>query len=245
MIRILHIYHDLMSLYGDWANAAVLVMELNSCGVDAVIDKKSVGDELDFESYDFVYIGSGTERSLVACISDIMRHKASLIGRIEEGMHVLATGNSHEIFGMAVTDAKGGRHEALGLLNFETIQGGGRITGDCVCNTAFLQEKLIGFINRASKGQVGDIQRPFVHELGSGANDETNTEGIQYENVLGTYMTGPVLVRNPPLLKYFAGKLIGARAEEIAERSIPFFTFQEDAYRKALGELAMRMAAAN
>jgi len=246
MIKILHVYHDLMNLYGDWANAEVLALELKTRGYEASVDKKSVGDKLLFENYDAVYIGSATERSLIACIYDIMHYKAQLLKRIEDGMQVLATGNSHELFGKAVTDVSGKRHETLGLLDFETVQGSARVTGDCVCKASFLGDRLVGFINRASIGQSGDIDRPFTDELGPGANEKSNAEGIKYKNLLGTYLTGPVLIRNPPLLRYIADSIIGCEAEKEDVRADlsgnkSFFIFQEKAYAMALSELTARI----
>ncbi|MCL2200693.1 MAG: hypothetical protein FWB75_01915 [Oscillospiraceae bacterium] len=254
MTKILHIYHDLMSLYGDWANAEVLAMELRTRGHETVIDKKSIGAEVDFGAYDFLYIGSGTERSVLACLNDIRPRKEALLKRIEEGMHVLATGNSHEIFGKAITGTDGTRHEALGLLNFETTQGNTRTTGDCVIKASFIPEKLIGFINRAGIGQSGNTDRPFQLELGAGSSDKSKEEGILYNNLLGTYITGPVLVRNPPLLKYFADKLLGGESKPQIEDgacadekpssggqgSQSFGFFADAAYGKALKELSNR-----
>jgi len=237
-----------MNLYGDWANVEVLSLELKSRRNSVVIDRKSIGDDVGFADYDFIYIGSGTERSLIACLSDIVKYKDSLIERINDGVSVLATGNSHEIFGSAITDSNGIRHEVLGLLDFETIQGNTRVTGDCVCRASFLQEKLIGFINRAGTGQVGNVERPFSQELGPSVNDDSSMEGIIFKNLLGTYMTGPVLVRNPPLLSYFADKLTretttlsnnSANAERDDDSA--FFKFQTEAYKMALSELTARV----
>jgi len=244
-----------MNLYGDWANAAVLARELTSRGYAASVEKKSAGDDIDFGAYDFIFIGSGTERSQHACMSYMAgRHKDGILARIEEGMHFLATGNSHEMFGRAVTGADGKRREALGLLDFETVQGDARVTGDIVSRATFLDAKLIGFVNRAGKGQEGDIGRPFLNELGPGASDSSKAEGIRYKNLLGTYMTGPVLVRNPPLLRHFADALTGCPAApgkaasaaaagsgREARRADAFFEFQEAAYRLALAELSARI----
>jgi hypothetical protein len=140
---------------------------------------------------------------------------------------MLATGNSHELFGQAVTDFDGVRHEMMGLLDFETVQTNTRITGDCLFECLFLTGRLIGFINRAGGGQIltdnrdgqkGDIERPFSVYPREGAGFKACIEGIKYKNLLGTYMTGPVLVRNPPLLDYFAdiiaGELVGEAKEE-------------------------------
>jgi len=221
--RILHLYHDLMNLYGDWANAAVLARKLNALGCTAVVDKKSVGDEIDFDAYDVIYIGSGTERSQRECMRNMAQYKGELIRRIEAGAHVLATGNAHELFGRSVMTASGERYEALGLLDFETKQSDSRVTGDCVFKASFLPDKLIGFINRAGHGQEGEIDRPFFLEMGpemGSANDSSGAEGIRFNNLIGTYMTGPVLVRNPPLLDYITDKLVldaapGAPANDV------------------------------
>jgi len=244
-------YHDLMNLYGDWANAAILERELMQRGHDAVVDKKSVGDDVDFDAYDFVYIGSGTERSLYACLKNLERYKDAFIGRIEDGMHVLATGNSHELFGRLIRKADGEPCETLGLLDFETIHRDSRVTGDCVCRASFLNDRLVGFINRAGGSQSGSVERPFFLELGPSADDGLLHEGIKYKNLLGTYLTGPILVRNPPLLRYIADKLtnseFGIRSSELPgvrrqgdAGTVPLSSL-EKAYRSALGELSARI----
>ena len=236
-INILHLYHDLMNLYGDWANAAVLERELVCRGYEVRLDKKSVGEDITFDGYDFIYIGSGTERSQLACMRDLIKYKDKLLERIEAEVHVLATGNSHELFGLAVTDFSGNSYEMLGLLDFKTARLNTRVTGDCVCEASFLNDKLIGFINRAGGSQSGEIARPFFVKPGEGAGYQASTEGIIYKNLLGTYMTGPLLVRNPPLLKYFADGITGKPEEPAEERNDPFFGYQKKAYETALSKL--------
>jgi len=234
-----------MNLYGDWANAAVIERDLKACGHDAVIDKKSVGNDIDFDTYDFIYIGSGTERSQLACMRDMKRFNGKLNEKIEAGVPVLSTGNSHELFGHAVTDLTGKRYEMLGLLDFETVQLDSRVTGDCLCSTSFIEDKLVGFINRAGGSQKGDIERPFSVEPVEGANYAACSEGIKYNNLIGTYLTGPVLVRNPPLLKYFTKLIIKQETtkenviDSLSGKTIndKFFDYQEKAYKAALSKL--------
>jgi len=231
-VKLLHLYHDLMNLYGDWGNFAILERELNSRGCEVLAHKKSVGDEVDFSGYNFIYIGSGTERSQIACMRDLLRFKEALLERIEAGMPVLATGNSHELFGTSVTDCAGNRHKMLELLDFETVQLAARVTGDCMCEpkAPLYKNKLIGFINRAGGSQTGDIERPFFVRPGEGASFEAGNEGIIYKNLLGTYMTGPLLVRNPPMLKYFADLIY---SQEKTGDDL-FYEFQDKAYKNAM-----------
>jgi len=234
VVRIFHLYHDLMNLYGDWANLAALAHEVNMRGCRADVQKKSVGDDINFDQCDFVYIGSGTERSQLACMRDLDRYRDMLIERIDAGMFVLATGNSHELFGQAVIDSGGNRHEMIGLLDFKTMQSNTRVSGDCVCKATFLDDELVGFINRAGGNQKGEIKRPFFIKPGEGAGYKAGEEGIKYKNLLGTYMTGPILMRNPPLLKYLADSLPGVMDRREEDK---FFEFQEKAYESALREV--------
>ena len=276
-VYILHLYHDLMNLYGDWANVAVLTRLINVRGIKVYADRMSIGDRIDFDKYEFIYIGSGTERSQRACMRDLARYAPVFVEKIEAGTHVLATGNSHELFGRAITDADGERYEALGLLDFETVQLDTRVTGDCVCKMAApelaeaLPERFVGFINRAGHGQVelGEVPRAFAVEFGPGASDEVlmdkmsinknpceedtpvcngdqppapgaRLEGIVHKNLLGTYMTGPILVRNPALLRFYADRLCPGPYDTGICRD-PFFDYQERAYSIALNGLTARV----
>ena len=259
-VRILHLYPDLMNLYGERANVTVLALKLQSLGCVTQIEQKSIGDEIDFDTYDFVYIGSGTERSQRAMMMDINRFKHAFLKRIEAGLHVLATGNSHELFGKAVTASNGERHEVLGFLDFETTQAHSRITGDCICETDLFPGKLIGFINRAGGGQKGEIPRPFTHKTGPQSMSASNTEGIRHKNLLGTYITGPILIRNPHLLTHIANELIktkqgdGSSAPQTSKEQnsgttapppqnpnwTTFTNHQTKAYKSALTELESR-----
>lgn len=244
--RILHLYYDLMNLYGDWANAEVLARELEARGFSVTLEKKSAGHDVDFEICDFVYIGSGTERSQYACLRYISEYKETILARIEDGMHVLTTGNSHEMFGRFIRSAGGKTLEALGLLDFETVHENSRVTGDCVCKASFLEEKLIGFINKAGGTQRGNVERPFQLEMGPSGSESSRAEGIIYKNLLGTYLTGPILVRNPPLLKHYADKLCKTSStlhspnSALTSEYSEFAKFQKKAYQMALKELEAR-----
>jgi len=234
-----------MNLYGDWANPEILMRELNQRGYSVKTEKKTIGDTIDFEQYSFIYIGSGTELSQRAAAQDLKNHRENLQKTIKQGTVVLATGNSHELFGKKITDAKGNFYDTLGLLNFETMQKNTRITGDCIAESAFLEEKLIGFINRAGGEQLGDVDRPFKITPTQGATYGASAEGIEYKNLLGTYLTGPILLRNPPLLKYMADKIESQVPDQkVVDTSAfstsvqdPIFTYTTAAYKSAIAEL--------
>ena len=59
-MKILHLYHDIMNLYGEYANVAALKRMLEKNNVSFEIDTLSVNDTLQLLDYDFIYVGSGT-----------------------------------------------------------------------------------------------------------------------------------------------------------------------------------------
>ena len=55
-MRILHLYPNLMNLYGDYGNVRVLVKYLNDLGIETQLDEKELGDNYNLKDYDFIYL---------------------------------------------------------------------------------------------------------------------------------------------------------------------------------------------
>jgi len=238
-ISILHMYYDLMNLYGDYGNVAILSRELQRQGFDVRVERMSVGDTVEFCKYDMLYMGCGTERSQRACMVDLARYREQSADFIHAEGAALFTGNAHELLGNTITAPDGKRYQSLGLFDFETIQDNNRVTGDCIYNCDFLPDKLIGFTNR-SGGQAGNIDRPFKVEFDPGATSDGIYEGIMVKNTLGTYLTGPVLIRNPGLLRYYS-KLLCRKKDPAHVYLDTVSPNQTAAYHSALEQLTLRM----
>ena len=69
-MKLLHLYYDLMNLYGEYGNVVVLKKHLEDQGFDVSVDKKTINEEINFEEYDFVYCGSGTEKNELFVLDD-------------------------------------------------------------------------------------------------------------------------------------------------------------------------------
>lgn len=206
-MKILHLFPDLMNLYGEYANTLALQRAVSEKGRAAEIEKLSVGDELDFSEYDFIYIGSGTEKNQKIALEYLRPYIEQLKTALESGKIILATGNSFEIFGDSITDRDGERFEGLKLFGFTVTEGTERIVEDIVANLE--GERIIGFINKAS--QIDGVKNPlFVIKQGVGNSESSpNAEGIQAGSFYGTHIIGPLLIRNKNIAEYFAEMLIG------------------------------------
>ncbi|MBE6880172.1 MAG: glutamine amidotransferase [Ruminococcaceae bacterium] len=201
-MKILHLFYDLLNLYGEYGNLCVLERGLKEKGIEVTVDKLSIGEEFDFSQYDLIYIGSGTERNQKVALQYLMPYKKALSKALDSGKTVLATGNSFEMFGKTITDCNKKEYEALGLFDFYTEESDQRTVTDAKSKCKFCEDTLIGFINKAS--EIKGIKNPFCEMLeGCGNTADDKNEGIQEGNFYGTHLIGPVLVRNPALLQHF------------------------------------------
>ena len=156
-MKILHYYHDLMNLYGDYANVSAMRRILEKSGESVTVDRRSLGDNVDFSDYDFIYIGSGTERNQRVALADLHRHADALRQYIADGKPALLTGNSFEMLGRTITDAAGNKHKGLGVFDFTvTEQNKTRVTADVIFTCEFLAEPLVGFVNKCSEIRGAD-----------------------------------------------------------------------------------------
>ena len=229
-MKILHLYHDLMNLYGDYANISALCRILKTNGAEYSLDKKSITDELSLLDYDFIFVGSGTEQNQRLAMRHLEAYKEDLKEYIQSGKFALFTGNSFEMLG-SKTQSFLGDIEGLQLFDFTVTEKAGiRKTADAIFTLEGLDTPLVGFINKCSE-IVGIANFLFTVQRGLGNSKGENTEGILYNNFFGTHLTGPILVKNPHFLKYIAEKLTGK------ELSIEAFAYEQKGFEITLKNL--------
>lgn len=230
-VKILHLYYDIMNLYGEYGNIKILEQHIKDQGFDVIVDKKTIGEEKNFSEYDFIYMGCGTEKNQQVILQDIYNEREEFINAIEEGKPMLLTGNSYEILGKSI-DGK----DALGLFEFETEYGENRITSDIICTSSIFENKIVGFINTMSN--VKNNSQPLLKiEWGQGILQEN--EGILYKNILGTHLIGPLLIRNPEILKFVIEKICIQKDENFEYKNIEYED-EEKGYKLVLKELENR-----
>lgn len=224
--KILHLYYDILNLYGEHGNVLALERYLSYQGGEVRVDRLSIGDTPNFSEYDIIYLGSGTEAAELTVLEDIKRHRAEILNALNENIIILATGNSFELFGREITDAKGTNHSGLSLFDFSvTLTDKSRTLCDQICSSEISPLPFVGFINKAS--EIYGIENPiFSVTCGKGNHDDSNMEGIREGSFFGTHLTGPCLVKNPHLAEFFV-KMIDEK------KDIPFVPFPCEYEKKA------------
>lgn len=208
-MKILHLFPDLMNLYGDYANVLALERALTQKGEEVEIMRRSIGDSMYFSEFDFIYVGSGTERNQKVALENLRDCGEALKNAAEGGAVILATGNSFEMFGRKITDRDKRVCEGLGLFDFITEEGAERIVTDSVVE--FEGREIIGFVNKAS-GIYGIKEPLFTVKQGAGNSPkDASAEGIRVGSFYGTHIIGPLLIRNPSMAEYFAELLISGK----------------------------------
>lgn len=209
MINVLHLYYDLLNLYGENANTRCIYQELTRSNIKVKIDLKSINDKIDFEKYDIIYIGSGSEESLELALKDILKRKEDFKKYIENNKYLILTGNSMDLFGSYIK-TKEEKLDALNIFDYYTEYiteasfknaSSDRIVGEIKGKTNLIKETIIGFQNRCD--YVYNIKTPLLEVEEKYSNDGTNnSEGFTYKNVYATHTIGPLLIRNPYLTDY-------------------------------------------
>lgn len=118
-MKILHLYHDIMNLYGEYANVSALERMLEKSGVKFTTDRLTLFDNADLGDYDFIYIGSGTEKNQKLVLQDFKKYKDFLVEYINSGKVILMTGNSFEMLGKTITDSDGKVYDGLGIYDLQ------------------------------------------------------------------------------------------------------------------------------
>ena len=206
-IRIAHLYYDLMNLYGENGNIMALVKGFEDQDMFCEVIRLSVGDKIDFNKYDIYYIGCGSELNQRIVIEDIMKYKDNLKNAIDDGKHIILTGNSYELLGKYIEKVDGEKLETLGIFDFYSKEIDNRITGEEIMECDFFKEPIIAFQNRQCVLNSKD-NHLFNVLNGHADNYKSHNEGIHYNNLFATYNLGPLLVRNPLLKNYIIQQVL-------------------------------------
>jgi CobQ-like glutamine amidotransferase family enzyme len=214
-IRIGLVYPELLGTYGDRGNAEVLAWRAAGHGLAAEVVEVRAGDPVP-PSLD-VYVLGGGEDAAQAIAAQLLRSPAGdgLRRAATEGRVVLAVCGAFQLLGRVYRDGRGREIRGLGLLEVETAAGVPRLVGEVVTRTRE-GELLTGFENHGGRSWLGPGVEPLGTVVCGGGNNASDaTEGARQGAVLGTYLHGPVLARNPALADRLLGQALARRGQQL------------------------------
>ena len=198
-IKIIHLYPNLLNLYGDKGNISALLRRLQWRGITAELDIITGEEEIDFSSADIVFLGGGTEREVKLVLEKLMPRKEELKAFTESGKTVLAVCEGFEMLGKYFYMNEN-KLSGLDVLNIcsEQAQSNKRILGDAVIESDG-GVNIVGFENHSGRMNIGDYKALGKVIKGEGNDGKSGYEGLRYKNVFATYLHGPLLPKNPKL----------------------------------------------
>ncbi len=226
-VRVGLVYPDLLGTYGDRGNAVVLVERCRRRGIAAELVEIPAGTPLP-DSLD-VYLFGGGEDDAQVMAAEGMRASGAAIDRARgAGAVVFAVCAGFQLLGTTYEANDGDRLEGLGIVDMSTQAGPDRLIGEVVVepDPATGLPPLTGFENHGGRTVLGPDARPLGHVVVGGGNgvagaDGRPVDGVLGEHLLGTYLHGPVLPRNPALADFLLAWRVGAAALGPIDDSLP------------------------
>jgi CobQ-like glutamine amidotransferase family enzyme len=196
-LRIGHLYPDLMSIYGDRGNVIALERRASWRGIDAEVRSFTVGAPIDPAWADVWFFGGGQDVGQDVVGADLQGPSGDALRRsIEGGAALLAVCGGYQLLGHEYVPDGAPAIPGLGLLDVRTKAGKRRFVGNLLAEGE--GGTLIGFENHSGRTYLGPRARPLGRVLvGHGNNGEDGTEGAVQGRVIGCYLHGSLLPKNP------------------------------------------------
>lgn len=210
MIKIAHLYPDMLNLYGDRGNIIALTQRMLARNIEIQTAQITMGKSFNADEYDIIFVGGGQDFEQDVLLDDLKCGKDIEIKKaIEGGKVFLAICGGYQMLGKYYKTYDGKMLEYMGALDFYTQGKQERMIGNYAFKTKEGIE-VVGFENHSGRTYLGKGLEPLGRVIkGYGNNGEDGTEGVRYKNTFGTYSHGPILPKN----SRFADLLISKAVE--------------------------------
>lgn len=234
-IHVLQLYPRDMNIYGDFGNTLVLQRRLALQGFDPIVDQYDPGDAFP-DTVDIIVGGGGQDSGQGKIQEDLLVIGPRLIELAEQSTPMVVICGLYQMYGKFFKTSDGTVIEGIGLLDVETYGKSKRLIGNVHVNSDEFGE-LIGYENHSGQTFLGDGVKPLgTVTLGEGNNADDKTEGAIYKNVIGTYLHGSLLPKNPAISDFLIREAVEKRYGDGAYQPEAF----DDPYTAKARETAMQ-----
>lgn len=193
-----HLYPDLLNLYGDRGNIQCLMKRCLWRGIEAETIAFELDNKIDFSNLDIVLLGGGSDREQMLVCEKLKEIQKDFKEYVEQDGVVIAICGGYQLLGNYYKTEEG-IIEGLSLVDMYTEQGENRLIDNIVLQSELFDMPIVGFENHGGRTFIGE-NKPLGKVLyGSGNDGKSGYEGVVYKNVIGTYLHGPLLPKNPQL----------------------------------------------
>ena len=210
------LYPDLMNIYGDRGNILTLLRRAEWHGHEARLVELGRGATDAMADVDIFFFGGGQDREQALIYDDLRQFKQESLQRaVGNGAQILAVCGGYQLLGHYYQTADGERFDGIGLIDVRTEAGKKRFIGDVVVQ-ADLEDlspsTLVGFENHSGRTFLGRDAKPLGKVLvGKGNNGSDRREGCVQGGIIGTYLHGSLLPKNPHLADHLIAAALKRR----------------------------------
>lgn len=212
-INILQLYPQDMNIYGDSGNVLALTRRLGKYGYTPVVKSYNPGDAWP-EDIDIVIGGGGQDSGQLRVQEDLQKIKPQLFELAEKNTPMLVICGLYQLFGHYFKTREGQTIEGIGLLDITTIGGDERLVGNIITESKEFGE-IIGYENHSGQTYLGKDAKALAEvRIGSGNNNQDSHEGARWRNVIGSYLHGSLLPKNPQITDFLISRAVKNRYNE-------------------------------
>jgi len=210
-----HLFPDYLNIYADRGNIAVLTRRAAWRGHELEVCALGANSAIRPGEHDLFYVGGGQDREQELIAPALAALGPALREAVDCGAAALAVCGGYQLFGRFYRDQSGEELPGAGLLPLHTVAGERRMIGDVLLECGLEpgeRRTLAGFENHAGRTILEEGAEPLGRVLAGFGNDgESGYEGCRVGRVLGTYLHGPLLPRNPWLADWLLAQALAHR----------------------------------
>lgn len=232
-ITILHLYSHDMNIYGDYGNVLVLKRRLEWYGYTPNVIEYNRGDDFP-DQVDIIIGGGGQDSGQNKIQTDLLSIGPKLCELANNGTPMLMICGLYQLFGKFFKTAEGEIIEGIGLLDIETYAKPERLIGNI---TIFSEQfgDIIGYENHSGQTFLGhNVMALGIVRVGAGNNTIDISEGARFENVIGSYLHGSLLPKNPAIADFLIHKAVVKKYGEFTGTTI------DDRYVELARKIALK-----
>lgn len=206
-ITILHLYPNDMNIYGDHGNVLTIKRRLEWYGYQPQIIEYNRGDKFP-DNVDIVIGGGGQDSGQTKIQTDLLLIGPLLHKLAENGTPMLMICGMYQLFGKFFKTASGEIIEGIGVLDIKTYAKSERLIGNIITHSEQFGD-VVGYENHSGQTFLGhNVMTLGIVRVGAGNNTTDIGEGARYENVIGSYLHGSLLPKNPAIADFLIHKAV-------------------------------------
>ncbi|WP_298346834.1 hypothetical protein [Ferrimicrobium sp.] len=213
-LKIVSLFPDVLGTYGDHGNARILAHLLHLAGRSYELIAVGINDPVPADGD--LYLLGGGEDGPQALAARRLAEGSPLHRVVERDRPILAICAGYQLLGRSFV-AEGTTLPGLGLLPVESVRGSARMVGE-VLLTPFVpigQSLMTGFENHGGQTILDSDAQPLGRVYRGVGNGGDGYDGIVHGSIIGSYLHGPILARNPGLAQWLLAR-IGVEAHELS-----------------------------